>query len=181
MARQTPVYVYDLLATVVGLTATAVGISPIHYTYGSGKEIVEKMVAMSKDPQVANPKYPLIALITDVIEERGLSTAIYTDATCHIVIANLTESQLLAEDRIAGNFKTVLYPIYEEFLYQLYKCHLFDIEESRLIRHRKIDRLDFGRSQFFSEAGLGADFIDAIELQNMVLKVKKYNCLTHKI
>lgn len=180
MSAQTPRYIVDLLSAVVDSTETALGFT-IHYTYGSYAEIIEKLKVMTETPSDTVPKYPIIALITDVRERKGLpNTSLYSEVNCNLVIAIDTRSDIYAEDRMAtaGNFKTKLYPIYEEFLYQLYLCHKFDIDDEREIQHDKYDRLNFGRTQAFIESGMGVDFIDAIEIREMVLPVKNYSCLT---
>lgn len=178
---QTPVYLVDIMAQVVTATGTALGYAkPIYYTYGPFKEIVEKMAAMAKHPDADKPRYPLIALITDIPEKKGETTAIYSEANCQLLIATFTDKNLYAEDRTAGNFKTYLYPIYQEFLAQMHAHSGLDTDDEREIAHDKFDRYNFGRSQAFIEGNAGTDFIDAIEIQNLILRVKPYNCLKFK-
>lgn len=174
---QTPMYIEDSLSDVVDVVSTTLGLD-IYFTFGPVAEIINKMVAMTKQPS-GQSRYPLIALLTDFPEEMGESTNIYSRATVNLIIANWTNPKIMAEKRLTDNFKTVLMPIYEQLKTSLRQSNLFDIEDEREIRHTMYKRYNFGRSQFFS-TGTGADFIDAVEIQNMELSLKSHNCLILK-
>lgn len=172
---QKTVYLVDIMKDVVNATALAMPLS-INYTYGPIDEIVGKLVQMSKNPVSGNPKYPLVALVTDIREELGQSEQIYSTATFRLLIVNKTDQKFFAEKRTETSFKQVLHPIFEELQNQLRKCHKFDIDCDNVIPMTKFDRYNWGRSQSFVELGQGAaDFIDAVDL-TMTLRIKAYNC-----
>lgn len=172
---QKTVYIVDIMRNVVSAASLALGYS-IHYEYGPLDEIVLKLVSMSKHPDSNYPKYPMVALITDIREECGRSEQIYSDATIRLLIINNTRRQAYAEDRTTNNFKVKIHPIWEEVQRQIRKCHKFDIDHETVMPYTKYDRYNWGRSQSFVDLGQGsADFIDATDI-TMTLAVKAYNC-----
>ena len=72
--------------------------------------------------------------------------------------------------------KLILQPIYDEFLKQIKLNENFVHPSDLLIRHTKINRLSWGQSAIFTLNNLGSDFIDAIEIQNLELLVKRKIC-----
>ena len=95
-----------------------------------------------------------------------------------MIIANLTDKNLYAEDRTTQSFKAVIDPIWEELQNQMRKCHKFDIGVDTEIEATKTDRYNWGRSQAFIELGQGSsDYIDASDI-SFDLIVKAYNCIT---
>ena len=175
MSAPKTIYVVDIIGQVVSASATSLGV-PIHYEYGPIEEIVHKLVQMSKAPRAENPKYPLVAVITDIREECGRSEQIYCDATLRLLVVNNTKQHAWAEDRTTHNFKAVIHPIWEELQNQLRKSHKFDIEHETMLSYTKYDRYNWGRSQSFVDLGQGsADYIDATDI-TITLPVKAYRC-----
>ena len=63
------VYIVDIMRDVVTATQTEMSKKTaikLHYEYGPLSEIVDKRVQMTKRPSTDTPKYPLIALLTDI-------------------------------------------------------------------------------------------------------------------
>lgn len=172
---QRTVYVVDIMKDVVTAVSAAIGYV-VHYEYGPLDEIVHKLVQMSKQPSSTYPKYPLVALVTDIREECGRDKNIYSDATMRLLIVNKTKQSAFAEDRTTNNFKLVIHPVWEEVQRQIRKCHKFDIDHNYNMEYTKYDRYNWGRSQSFVDMGQGsADFIDATDI-TITLPVKSYRC-----
>ena len=178
---QTPVYIEDILTSVVAAVGTSLTpAQSIYFTWGSPSEIRQKIVNITEQAPTGVVKYPLIALVTDFEEVMGESRTIYSKVNCNIVIANYSEHDLEAETRLANNFKQVLFPIYEMFKLKLRQDRRLDIQDEREIPHRIFKRYNYARSQAFIGQGIGADYIDAIEIVNMIISVKSHICLTTK-
>ena len=173
---QKTMYIVDIVKDVVTAVTAAIGYT-VHYEYGPLDEIVNKLVVMSKSPKDGYPKYPLVALITDIREECGRDKNIYSDATVRLLIINNTRQHAYAEERTTNNFKAKIHPIWEELQRQLRICHKFDISHEYLLQYTKYDRYNWGRSQAFVDLGQGSvDFIDATDI-TMTLPVKSYRCI----
>ncbi len=178
MAQKT-VYLVDIFKDVVAAAGTILGMT-LHYTYGSVDEIRNKLNILSKNPDSAMPKYPLVALITDTRERCGESPVLYSNATVRLLIINLTKQSAVAEDRTTYNFKAVIHPIWEEIQNQMVKCHKFDIDDVTLLPYTKYDRYNWGRVQALADGDGSPDFIDATDITIDNLPVKKSNCLIYK-
>jgi hypothetical protein len=113
----------------------------------------------------------------DFEEQIGGSTN-YADVALHFIIAVGTSDTYSMQDRRDISFLPVLYPIYAEFLNQFGCSAAFGMPSIIKIPHTKIDRPYWG-----IQSGLGngsknmfSDYIDAIELKNVKLSVKRKIC-----
>jgi hypothetical protein len=139
------------------------------------KKLAETL--MRKDGKTENfkyQKYPFIALIYDINENRNVQQD-YAIATFRFIIGMYTDKNYNSEERIENVFKTRLYPIYQDFLNEIITSGYFDIENN-IIPHVKTDRLYWGLTPSTAAKQLG-DFVDAIEITNMTLKVLEKQCL----
>lgn len=175
-------YIVDIFKDIADATSDALeaqvvtGTYPINYIYGHPLEVIETLKDMTSDMSYSAVKYPLIALFTDFPERKG-EEGIESEVTLNIIIATRTNNNLTAPDRYANTFKPVLYPIYKEFLYKIFKSQKFTVNSETTIPHTKTDRLYWGRTGLYGNTGnLFNDFIDAIEIENMTLKLKQKIC-----
>lgn len=188
----TPVYIVDefqsivstmtpnILPTIQANETAALGratmIRTINYDYGHFKELISKLAALDKSDQMRFIKYPLVYLVQDFPEDRGQRPGIYADITINIVVCHQTESMYTIQDRMAKVFKPVLYPIYYALLDAIYDHPLFNVDDSGLIGHRKIDRGYWGRTAIGgNDANTLNDYVDAIDITNIRIPVL-YNC-----
>jgi hypothetical protein len=92
----------------------------------------------------------------------------------------MTKQDYTAAERYENTFKTELYPIYLELISQIKKHNAFQIDNGNIL-HTKIDRLFWGKQATNgNDANKGGDFIDAIEIRNMKLKILKQSCKNNK-
>lgn len=183
------VYVEDIIKDVVADVSTELGYTtvdplttkPLYYTYGPVSEILDKLIAMSKYEDARAPKYPMVALVMDVPHKGVSNSDIYAEVNLNIVIATVTRQEYISEDRLTNVFKTILMPIYEELLNQLVQDRRFNIQDDRIIPHAgPIRRYNWGRTNLFTDRDAGTDYIDAVEIQNMILQINQNNCITFK-
>jgi hypothetical protein len=90
-----------------------------------------------------------------------------------MIIANITEPQLITEQRYEKNFRPVLYPIYQELLRQIASPSqkTFFVEDEELIAHTKIDRVNWGKQGLYGgAANTFNDFLDCIEIKDLQIK-----------
>lgn len=178
-----PVYIVDEIEAVVAKTSAALnGVNPpfgkiIHYMYGHPLEIVTRLQEMTQSPTQAANKYPLVALFTDFQIERGDRPDMYGRARLQLIVATITENTYQAPQRMEKNFKPILYPIYNEFLYQLFRHKQFSVQSEEELKHTQIDRMYWGKQGLYGNVGnIFNDYIDCIELQNLIVNVKNKIC-----
>lgn len=144
----------------------------IHYEHGHPVEIDNILQAWSKTPTNSAEKYPMIALLQDFDERRGRDNYIMADVGLELLIATMTKPDLTANQRMAVTFVPVLYPIYHQFLESVAKSGYFANLTPTTIKHTKTDRMFWGRTK---NAAFG-DYVDAIHIQNLNLRIKNINC-----
>jgi hypothetical protein len=177
--RKNPVYVVDVLEDVVNaVNAVFVAsfaaqlqddISAVYYQHGHPLEIIDNLTRMTQNRTASAKKYPLIALFQD-FDETTKRIDLYTEVQLHIIIATQTNPNYLAQERYTNTFKPILYPVLEEFLYQI-ELHP-GIEPFNNYEYTKTDRLYWGRNGLYgNEKNVFNDYIDAIELTNFHLKI----------
>jgi hypothetical protein len=169
-------HVTDVFTDVVARTSIALN-RHVNFMFGDVNEVVSQLNQLSMTAETVVKKYPLIALFTDIEEQRGTSEDIQSEMRINtIVIATFTKNVYFARERIEKSFKPVLIPIYLEFLKQIDSGNEFKTYGWRDIQHTKLDRLSWGKSALFTDRGAGTDFIDAIEIRNLNLKLNWKIC-----
>jgi hypothetical protein len=189
-----PVYIVDIIGDIVNqvkgdvltkiiANETAVLedgpslIQTINYQYGHKRELIETLFQMDKGDELAFQKYPLIYLVQDFRESRGQQPGIYADVSLNIVIAHHTTRSFKITERYAQVFKPVLYPIYLSLIEKIAASKAVNMESEDLIRHDKTDRSYWGTQALGgNEANKLNDAVDAIEIENLALKIIFKNC-----
>lgn len=152
-------------------------IQTIDYQHGHKKELIETLFQMDKSEEERELKYPLVYLVQDFAEERGKNASTYAEVSLNVIIAHHTNNQYKISDREEKVFKPVLYPIYDEFLNQLAKHSQIHDAHPTMIPHRKTDRSYWGRiSVGGNDQNKLNDYLDAIEIENLKLKILFKNC-----
>lgn len=157
------------------LVALDPAITGVHFEHGHIAEIVETLRQKNKVEEERYTKYPLVALVQDFPEDVTGAAGIQAEPVLRLLIVNQSEPSYKASERLALNFKPILYPIYDELLEQFRKSVVFmgyDVPP-----HRKTDRLYWGREALIgTAANIFEDWVDCIELTNLKLKVKSKLC-----
>lgn len=164
-----PIYIPDLIGAVVA-KVDAVIFSKlnfhVYYDFGHHQEIMRQLQFKTENPDQPK-KYPLVWLVTPFVEERGGTDNLYARARLRFVIAHDTEQTYSMAERRDNVFKPILYPVYFELLRQLGKSQAFTLAGEP--PHRKMDvqiaRLDNPDKNLFN------DFVDVIDIQNLVIPV----------
>jgi hypothetical protein len=176
--RQEAVYIVDVFSEIVAAVAVKLAI-PVYYMHGHPLEVVNRLTEMTKFGTTEGKKYPLVALFQDFDEQKGDEVDQYTVTKLHLIIANQTRNGYNATERYTKNFKPVLYPVYDELLYQIMRHKDTIVQDERLIKHTKTDRLYWGKNGLFGNDGnIFNDYIDCIELTDLQLTIKNKACTT---
>ena len=153
----------------------------VFYQYGHPLEIVNTLTEMSKEQSISACKYPILALFTDISEDKTDPKFYCKVNDLHLIIATLTDNTYLADQRIEQNFKPILHPIYDEFINQLSKNRNIEVDYTGSIPHISTDRLYWGRNGLFgNDSNIFNDYIDCIEITKLKLNIKKqnYECIS---
>lgn len=188
-----PVYIVDVVGQVVQAVQAQVlstiqandlaanGQTLIHaidYQYGHLDELIQTLAQMDGDTSTRVVKYPLIYLVQDFRERRGQEAGVYASVSLNIIIAHQTEPTDKITDRMVKVFKPVLYPIYYSLKEQLAKSAMILQGSEDMIPEDKFDRAYWGTQKVGGTAkNTLNDFVDAIELQNLQLKINYQPCL----
>lgn len=176
------VYIPDILEEIVGKVDTALFPTleqRIYFMFGHPLEIVARLQELTKATGPSRgKKYPLVALFTDIPVVKDVN-GFYGRAKLQMVIANITEQNLTAAQRLAKNFKPLLQPIKEELLLQISQ-HVQFTEPGELF-YTEIERYYWGKNGLYGNTGnIFNDFIDCIELRDIQVTVKNKICTTIK-
>lgn len=189
--RRAPVYIDDIIGEIVQATATvilpviqaneaaALGsslIQQIRYSKSSFDELIETLAQADGSGEERFKKYPLIHLVQDIVIERGQDVGLFGSAGLDIVFIHQTVNTYKIDDRDEKVFKPVLWPMYYEFLNQLFKSGWTFGNDTGEYRHRLIKRAFWGNRQLQGSKNKLNDYVDAIEIQNLNTKFNYLNC-----
>lgn len=167
-------YIPDLIGDVVTKVSTAMQ-SSIYYDFGHYSEVVKNLD--ERDKNITNKaKYPLVWLVMDFEEQMGSKSGAYAELSLQLIIATDTNADYDMKQRRDNSFLPVLYPIYSELLNQFSKSTVFGMPAT--IEHTKVDRPYWGVQGGLGNgaANLFNDFIDAIQLKNFKVNIKRKVC-----
>jgi hypothetical protein len=137
-----------------------------YFMYGSAKEINARLINKSKGKATVAQKYPLIALIIPFPENDIDSGLIGVEL--NMAILNNTKLNTNAEEKIQGNLKTVLTPLYEKLLYNIRISGKFTWNGNQeKPPHEKFTRPFWGFPEDDMQKTIFTDPLDAIELVNL--------------
>lgn len=166
------VYIVDIVKDLVAKVAIDLS-KTIYYTYGPISEIIQNLKMMTDNYGTADLKYPLVALLTDIDESKGINSDVYAEVDLNILIFTLTDPLYIAPQRTEYSFKPILHPIYESLLDQIDQSNQIISLPNCEIPHNKIDHYKWGKDTIPEFA----DHIDCTEIKNMNLTIrKKTNC-----
>jgi hypothetical protein len=189
-----PVYIDDIIEEVVQATSDevlttiqaneteALGksslIQQIRFSKSSFDELIETLFQADKSGEERFKKYPLIHLVQDISIDRGGEIGFYGTANLTIVFIHQTKQTFKTDERDENVFKPVLWPIYYEFMEQLKRSAwiLNPWQNTGEFRHRVIKRAFWGNRQLKASENILNDYVDAIEVQNLQIKINYSNC-----
>lgn len=154
-----------------GFSSSPTAISVVlNYHHGHLLEVKNTFREYTTIAAVKREQFPAVVLVQDFPEEINNLTG-EREVTCTVFLVTDSQKQYTAADRYDYTFGPILYPLYDLFFEQLrYSDYVADSQ----LQHTKIDRVFWGR-----ESGEGSlsnifnDFIDAIEISNLKVKILK--------
>lgn len=117
----------------------ALGLPVLNYQYGYVTELNETLNEYNENPTFKPLKFPLVWLAQPFTIQKG-DFNFDGKAKVDMFIFNKTDVNLKAADRMANNFKPVIYPIYDELIEQLSRSTAFLNQDDGAIKHETTDR-----------------------------------------
>jgi hypothetical protein len=141
----------------------------VHYDHGIYEQVGSDKLRSSKG-------YLFVWLVMPFIEESPLDNSYYADATCKILIATSTDSNYTQVQREEINFHPRLIPVYKELIKQLQQE--IKLDNSSIVKHQKRLLPYWGGGDMIQsgQPNLWKDYVDAIEISNLKLKIGHIKC-----
>ena len=178
MSQISPVVVdvfSDIVSAMMVLKPDSSGYWEIQFNCGRYNQIIKPLIDKDNSITLKDKKYPLVALQMPFTEDRSSTSFDSILRVPRIVLAtisNLTDD-VFKRYETDGTFKSILIPMYEEFLKQIAISKWTNISDPDAIKHRKRD------SPGVQPIGEGlSDYVDIIEILNLeipLLNIKNCN------
>lgn len=167
---------FEVIVNKVNSKLFAKGIPEAIFDYGRYIEVTRNLTEKGQgiSPSVRK-KYPLIWVVVPYTVENIIAGVGAEITDMQIIIATGTDNKSTTKKRIAENFIPVLRPVYYELMNQIDRSGFFnDIDLDN--NHKYIEQPYWDGKDGSSVANLFDDFIDAIQLKNIRLKINESTC-----
>lgn len=147
-----------------------------YFDFGHHDYISNVLDSKSKSVSHYDKIYPFIGLILDIEENRNPELNVYANLDLNIVLATGANAKESNSTRETSNFKNILYPLYEDFLIQMFNSNLFRFNNGSSglnIPHTKTDLYFYNSAEGRNKWNR---YVDAIELRFSNLKLNKTQC-----
>lgn len=152
----------------------------INYIFGSDQYVKDKLDEYSKTPAGVsaerNPKFPLIAFLMPVTEQRD-GAFYFSKAKVSLLIACSSRKEWSNEQRLETSFKNILRPVYVRLMDALRNDRRLITGYDEVIPHTYSENYSYGRYGAYTHSGDSvSEPIDAINIGSLELKIKVVNC-----
>jgi len=158
------------LPAVQTVAPTAVSVV-LNFHHGHPEEIINLFKQATHKESVKREQFPAICLFQDIPEKH--STVKEREATLNMVIITDTKKEYEASQRYTYTFRPILIPLFTRLIKAI-ECsgNIGIVSED----FEYYERLYWGKSGLYGNVGnIFNDFIDAIELNNLRIKILKDN------
>lgn len=184
---QQPIYIVDELEEVVATVSDKLlpslqlidpNIQAINYYADNILKIIETLQQKDGSDSYRYYKYPAVFLLQDFEEMIGAGLGISTTTKgLQLLIVTSTDPTYKRPERMDRNFKPILYPIWQQLIYQLFRSGKVMASSENQIMHTKRDCIFLGSLPFGTNKNTTNDFLDAIAITNLQLKFYNKKCL----
>ena len=162
----------DIFRDVVADTAKIYG-NNVSYMFGDWEYIAGQLTEWSESQKTSCLKFPIICLYSPYIEDRTSKTF---GATLEFLIMIDTQKGYTNEEREKVSFQRVLRPVYDAFIRSILSSPDLINEYSGIVPHLYMENYRYGRKGVEADGKPFRDFIDAIEIKNLNIKIKNNKC-----
>lgn len=167
-----------MFAEIVGRVSEKWG-KNVSYLFGDWSYISNQLTVWGKSPNTSPLKFPIICLYSPFTEERDAEDV---RVSLEFILMVNTEKGYTNEDRESISFDKVLRPIYRLFMDEIRGDRRFASDYRGIVPHQYTENYRYGRVGVLGPDGKPfRDFIDAIEIKNLDLTIKKEKCYGKRI
>lgn len=167
-----------MFAEIVGRVSEKWG-KNVSYLFGDWSYVSNQLTVWGKSPKTSPLKFPIICLYSPFTEDRGAEES---RVSLEFILMVNTEKDYTNEDRESISFDKVLRPIYRLFMDEIRGDRRFASDYRGVVPHRYTENYRYGRVGVLGPDGKPfRDFIDAIEIKDLNLTIKKEKCYGKRI
>lgn len=173
----TPVHM--IFRDIVGRVADACGMN-VSYIFGDWGYICNQLAVWGQTASTARRKYPVVCLYLPYVEDR---TGTEAKVSLEFLMLVNTLKGRSNDERERESFEAVLRPVYRTFMEEVAKEPRFVHNYDGTVPHLYTENFQYGRLGVLGADGKPfRDFVDAIEIKNMELTIRKErNCHVKRI
>ena len=151
---------------------------PVNFVWGDSAYIREYLLSLKKSSSTAAYSFPVIGLYSPFDERKNNGVV---SASVNLILAVNTLVGYTNEQRMEVSFEKVLRPLYSEFMKALEGSKSFNVPYKGF-DHTYVENFSFGKRGALDVDGKEIDEkIDVIEIKNLDLTLKPFDCYENRL
>jgi hypothetical protein len=151
---------------------------PVNFVWGDSAYIREYLLSLKKSSSTAAYRFPVIGLYSPFDERKNNGIV---SASVNLILAVNTLVGYTNEQRMEVSFEGVLRPLYSELMKALEGTRAFNVPYKGF-DHTYVENFTFGKRGALDVDGKEIDEkIDVIEIKNLDLTLKPFDCYENRL
>ena len=151
---------------------------PVNFVWGDSAYIREYLLSLKKSSSTAAYRFPVIGLYSPFDERKNNGVV---SASVNLILAVNTLVGYTNEQRMEVSFEKVLRPLYSDFMKALDGSKSFNVPYKGF-DHTYVENFSFGKRGALDVDGKEIDEkIDVIEIKNLDLTLKPFDCYENRL
>ena len=151
---------------------------PVNFVWGDSAYIREYLLSLKKSSSTAAYRFPVIGLYSPFDERKNNGVV---SASVNLILAVNTLVGYTNEQRMEVSFENVLRPLYSDFMKALEGSKSFNVPYKGF-DHTYVENFSFGKRGALDVDGKEIDEkIDVIEIKNLDLTLKPFDCYENRL
>jgi hypothetical protein len=151
---------------------------PVNFVWGDSAYIREYLLSLKKSSSTAAYRFPVIGLYSPFDERKNNGVV---SASVNLILAVNTLVGYTNEQRMEVSFEGVLRPLYSDFMKALEASKSFNVPYKGF-DHTYVENFSFGKRGALDVDGKEIDEkIDVIEIKNLDLTLKPFDCYENRL
>jgi hypothetical protein len=151
---------------------------PVNFVWGDSAYIREYLLSLKKSSSTAAYRFPVIGLYSPFDERKNNGVV---SASVNLILAVNTLVGYTNEQRMEVSFEGVLRPLYSDFMKALEGSKSFNVPYKGF-DHTYVENFSFGKRGALDVDGKEIDEkIDVIEIKNLDLTLKPFDCYENRL
>ena len=151
---------------------------PVNFVWGDSAYIREYLLSLKKSSSTAAYRFPVIGLYSPFDERKNNGIV---SSSVNLILAVNTLVGYTNEQRMEVSFEGVLRPLYKDFMKALEGSRSFNVPYKGF-DHTYVENFSFGKRGALDVDGKEIDEkIDVIEIKNLDLTLKPFDCYENRL